>query len=62
MTTDGGKPRFVKGRKIDKIKPNQLQFYASPEESLSMYIRGSVNDIERRAFLVDQQRLTKQEM
>ena len=50
MTTDGGKPRFVKGRKIDKIKPNQLQFYASPEESLSMYIRGSVNDIERRAF------------
>lgn len=50
MTTDGGKPRFVKGRQIKNLTPDQLKFYAEPEESLSMYLRGSINDIERRKF------------
>ena len=48
--TDGGKPRFVKERRIEKIDPEQMKYYASPEESLSMYLRGAVNDIEKRKF------------
>ncbi len=51
MTTDTGKPRFVKPRTIKTILPEQMKYYASPEESLSMYLRGAVNDIEKRKFL-----------
>lgn len=47
---DGGKPRFVKQRQIQQIAPEQMKYYASPEESLSMYLRGAVNDIEKRKF------------
>lgn len=50
MTTDGGKPRFVKPRTIKTIAPEQMQYYASPEESLVMYLRGSIDDIEKRKF------------
>ena len=48
---DGGKPRFVKERQIVEVTPEQLQYYASPEESLAMYVRGAVNDIEKRKFI-----------
>lgn len=43
-----GKPRFVKQRQMDEVAPDQMQYYASPEESFSMYIRGAINDIEKR--------------
>lgn len=48
---DGGKPRFAKERQIENLTPKQLKYYASPEESLSMYIRGAVNDIQKRKFM-----------
>ena len=51
LKVDGGKPRFVKERQVVQVSPEQLKYYASPEESLSMYIRGAVNDIEKRKFL-----------
>ena len=51
VTTDGGKPRFVKPRKLQTVEPRLQKFYASPEESLSMYLRGASDDIETRAFL-----------
>ena len=51
MTTDGGKPRFVQPRKLQTVEPRLQKFYASPEESLSMYLRGASDDIETRAFL-----------
>jgi len=50
LTTDGQKLRFAKPRRIETITPEQLQYYASPAESLQMYIRNAVNDIERRKF------------
>ena len=50
QTVDGGKPRFAKQRKIATIEDPQLQYYAPPEESLSMYIRNAVHDIETRKF------------
>ena len=50
MTTDQGKPRFLQQRTVESISPDQLKFYASPEESLSTYLRGAVNNIEKRAF------------
>jgi len=51
MTTDGGKPKFVQPRKIKTVEPQLQKYYATPEESLSMYLRGSADDIERRAFM-----------
>lgn len=45
-----GKPRFVKERQIVEVTPAQLKYYASPEESFSMYIRGAINDVEKRKF------------
>ena len=51
MTTDGGKPKFVQPRKIKIVEPQLQKYYATPEESLSMYLRGSADDIERRAFM-----------
>lgn len=48
---DGGKPRFAKERQIENLTPEQLKYYASPEESLAMYIRGAVNDIQKRKFV-----------
>jgi|TARA_R110000823_G_scaffold181874_5_gene314192 hypothetical protein len=48
-TTDGAL-NFVKPRKIKKINADQLKFYASPEESLNMYLRKVTNDVERRKF------------
>lgn len=35
-------------RKIDKLRADQLRFYASPEEALQMYIRRSVHDVNKR--------------
>ena len=51
LKIDGGKPRFAKERQIENLTPEQLKYYASPEESLSMYIRGAVNDIQKRKFV-----------
>lgn len=50
QTVDGGKPRFAKQRQIQNVEDPQLQYYASPEESLSLYIRNAVHDIETRKF------------
>jgi len=50
MDPSGSKPRFLKPRTMRTVPPEQLQYYASPEESLSMYLRGSVDDIEKRKF------------
>lgn len=50
VKTDGYKPSFVKPRVIQQISDDQLKFYASPEESLHSYVRGAVNDIEKRKF------------
>lgn len=49
-TTDGGKPRFLKPRTIEAVSPDQMQFYATPEESLSYYMSSAVNNIEKRKF------------
>lgn len=35
-------------RKIDKLRSDQLRFYASPEEALQMYIRRSIHDTYKR--------------
>lgn len=50
QTTDGGKPRFAKQRVIDEVDEEKLASYASSEESLAMYIRNAVHDIETRKF------------
>lgn len=47
---DAPLPGNVKKRTIQKLNDDQLRYYASPEESLHMYIRNSVNNIERRNF------------
>jgi hypothetical protein len=47
---DGGKLRFAKERKITTVTDDMMEHYAKPEESLAMYIRTSVNDIEKRKF------------
>jgi len=35
-------------RKIEKLRADQLRFYASPEEALQMYIRRSIHDTYKR--------------
>tara|TARA_R110002124_G_C8954038_1_gene513513 strand:+ start:91 stop:3396 length:3306 start_codon:yes stop_codon:yes gene_type:complete len=44
-----GKPSFAKERQLTLTDDN-MAFYASPEEALSMYIRRAVNDIEKSKF------------
>ena len=44
------KPSFLQPRTIQSVDDNMLKFYASPEESLGMYMRKAVNNIERRNF------------
>ena len=46
----GGGFSGTKKRTVQEISDDQLKYYASPEESLQMYLRGAVNDIERRKF------------
>lgn len=50
QTVDGGKPKFAKQRVLDEVDENKLVHYGSPEESLAMYIRNAVHDIEKRKF------------
>lgn len=50
QTTDGAKLRFAKQRKLDEVTEDQLQYYSSPEEALSMYLRNSIHDLEKRKF------------
>jgi len=45
-----GKPAFARNRKLT-LSDDQMQYYASPEESLSIYLRRAVNDLEKRKFL-----------
>ena len=45
-----GKPAFVRNRKLT-LSDDQMQYYASPEESLAIYLRRAVNDLEKRKFL-----------
>ena len=44
------KPSFLQPRTIQSVDDNLLKFYAPPEESLHMYMRKAVNDIERRKY------------
>ena len=44
------KPSFLQPRTIQSVDDDLLKFYASPEESLHMYMRKAVNDIERRKY------------
>ena len=50
QTTDGWQPPNVKQRQFESLTDDQVQFYADPEEALSMYIRNSIHDIEKRKF------------
>ncbi|MDB4417003.1 hypothetical protein N9232_00500 [Akkermansiaceae bacterium] len=50
QTVDGGKPKFAKQRVLDEVDEDKLVHYANPEESLAMYIRNAVHDIEKRKF------------
>ena len=50
LDTTGANPRFIKPRTIKYVPPELQKFYAQPEESLSMYMRGSVDNIEKRAL------------
>lgn len=45
-----GKPNFVRQRKLT-LTDDQMKYYASPEESLAIYLRRAVNDIEKRKFM-----------
>ena len=50
LTTDG-LPKFAKKRKLDNLTDEQIEkFYTSPEESLSLYFRNSINTVERNRF------------
>ena len=46
----GGKPGFVRNRKLT-LSDDQMKYYASPEESLAIYLRRAVNDVEKRKFM-----------
>ena len=50
QTKDGFKPRYAKQREIDKVNNLNIDSYANADESLAMYIRNAVHDIERRKF------------
>jgi len=50
QTVDGAKFKFAKQRVLSTLDDKMLEHYAKPEESLSMYIRSAVNDIEKRKF------------
>lgn len=50
LSVDGNVPKFVKPREFKTIPKELEQFYSTPEESLSLYIRNAVNNIERRNF------------
>ena len=50
MIKKGDKPSFVRQRKLE-LTPEQMKFYATPEESLVIYLRRAVNDLEKRKFL-----------
>ena len=50
QTTDGWKLSNVKQRQIEFLTDDQMQYYAAPEEALAMYLRSSINDIEKRKF------------
>ena len=45
-----GKPGFVRNRKL-VLTDDQMKYYAKPEESLAIYLRRAVNDIEKRKFM-----------
>ena len=47
----GGKFKHAKQRVIGDVTEDILPFYMSPEESLELYIRSSVNAIEKARFL-----------
>lgn len=59
QTTDGAKFKFAKQRVVSTVDDRMLEHYARPEESLSMYIRSAVNDIERRKFFGRQAKVDK---
>lgn len=48
--TIGGSLSFAKPRSIEKVNPEQFEFYESAENALQAYVRRATNDIERRKF------------
>jgi hypothetical protein len=49
QTTDKS-PRWVKQRTVETVTPDMMKYYYTPAESLQYYLRGVVNDIQRRRF------------
>lgn len=49
QTTDKT-PRWVKQRTVETVTPDMMKYYYTPAESLQFYLRGAVNDIQRRRF------------
>lgn len=45
-----GKPSFLRQRKLT-LTDDQMQYYADPVESLAVYLRRAVSDVEKRKFL-----------
>lgn len=45
------RPSFTKGRKIDYVTDEMLPFYASPEESLEIYLRNAAHNINKSKLL-----------
>ena len=45
-----GKPAFLRQRKL-VLTDDQMQYYADPSESLAIYLRRAVSDLEKRKFL-----------
>lgn len=48
--SQASRPFFTKGRAIQEVDENILQFYSDPIDVLQNYIRSSVNSIEKRKF------------
>ena len=45
-----GKPSFLRQRKL-VLTEDQMQYYADPSESLAIYLRRAVSDLEKRKFI-----------
>ena len=46
----GSKPSYLKGRKIDKITPDMMEFYRDPVTQLFMHLEQAIDRVETRKF------------
>ncbi len=49
----GGKPGFLKARSVDEVTTELAQFYAPASESLPLYVRAAVKEVQRAKFFGD---------